>query len=127
VPPAVLYIDDNEDNLRLVARILGRYRADTQLLVAGTGQDGLRAAIESRPGLILLDNRLPGATGAEVLQQLARTDVTAQIPVVILSGDSSPSTVEQLLAGGAAGFLAKPFTVPEFIAMLDRFLAAPAG
>jgi CheY-like chemotaxis protein len=127
VPPAVLYIDDNEDNLRLVARILGRYRADTQLLVAGTGQDGLRAAIESRPGLILLDNRLPDAAGAEVLQQLARTDVTAQIPVVILSGDSSPSTVEQLLAGGAAGFLAKPFTVPEFIAMLDRFLAAPAG
>jgi|HubBroStandDraft_6_1064221.scaffolds.fasta_scaffold375615_3 CheY-like chemotaxis protein len=127
MPPAVLYIDDNEDNLRLVARILGRYRADTQLLVAGTGQDGLRAAIESRPGLILLDNRLPGATGAEVLQQLASTDVTAQIPVVILSGDSSPSTVQQLLAGGAAGFLAKPFTVPEFIAMLDRFLAAPAG
>ena len=127
MPPAVLYIDDNEDNLRLVARILGRYRADTELLVAGTGLDGLRAAIESRPGLILLDNRLPDATGAEVLQQLASTDVTAQIPVVILSGDSGPSTVQQLRDGGAAGFLAKPFTVPEFIATLDRFLARPAG
>ena len=127
MPPAVLYIDDNEDNLRLVARILGRYRADTELLVAGTGLDGLRAAIESRPGLILLDNRLPDATGAGVLHQLASTDVTAQIPVVILSGDSGQSTVEQLLAAGAAGFLAKPFTVPEFIAMLDRFLESPAG
>jgi len=122
MPPAVLYIDDSEDNLRLVARILGRYRADTELLVAPTGQDGLRTAIESRPGLILLDNRLPDATGAEVLQQLASTDVTAQIPVVIISGDSGQSTVEQLLDGGAAGFLAKPFTVPEFIATLDRFL-----
>ena len=122
MPPAVLYIDDSEDNLRLVARILGRYRADTELLVAETGLDGLRAAIESRPGLILLDNRLPDATGAEVLQQLLSTEVTAQIPVVILSGDSGQSTVEQLLAGGAAGFLAKPFTVPEFIATLDRFL-----
>lgn len=122
MPPAVLYIDDNEDNLRLVARILGRYRADTELLVAATGLDGLRTAIESRPGLILLDNRLPDATGAQVLRQLASTDVTAQIPVVILSGDSGQSTVDQLLAGGAAGFLAKPFTVPEFIATLDRFL-----
>lgn len=122
MPPAVLYIDDNEDNLRLVARILGRYRADTELLVAATGLDGLRTAIESRPGLILLDNRLPDATGAQVLRQLASTDVTAQIPVVILSGDSGQSTVEQLLAGGAAGFLAKPFTVPEFLATLDRFL-----
>jgi CheY-like chemotaxis protein len=127
MPPAVLYIDDNEDNLRLVARILGRYRADTELLVAGTGLDGLRAAIESRPGLILLDNQLPDRGGAEVLQQLASTDVTAQIPVVMLSGDSGQSTVQQLLAGGAAGFLAKPFTVPEFIATLDRFLAPPAG
>lgn len=121
MPPAVLYIDDNEDNLRLVARILGRYRPDTELLVAGTALDGLRAAIESRPGLILLDNRLPDSTGAEVLQQLISTDVTAQIPVIILSGDSGQSTVDQLLAGGAAGFLAKPFTVPEFIATLDRF------
>jgi two-component system, cell cycle response regulator DivK len=127
MPPAVLYIDDNEDNLRLVARILGRYRADTELLVAGTGQDGLRAAIESRPELILLDNRLPDGTGAEVLRQLDSTDVTAQIPVVILSGDSGQSTVAQLLDGGAAGFLAKPFTVPEFIATLDRFLSPPAG
>jgi two-component system cell cycle response regulator DivK len=123
MPPVVLYIEDNEDNLRLVARILGRYRADTELLVAGTGQDGLRAAIESRPGLILLSD----STGAEVLQQLASTDVTAQIPVVILSGGSGQSTIQQLLAGGAAGFLAKPFTVPEFIATLDRFLVRPAG
>lgn len=122
MPSPVLYIDDNEDNLRLVARILGRYRAGTELLVAATGQDGLRAAIESRPGLILLDNRLPDATGGEVLQQLASTDVTAEIPVVILSGDSGQSTVTELLDGGAAGFLAKPFTVPEFIATLDRFL-----
>jgi two-component system, cell cycle response regulator DivK len=122
MPSPVLYIDDNEDNLRLVARILGRYRADTELVVAATGQDGLRAAIESRPGLILLDNRLPDATGGEVLQQLASTDVTAGIPVVMLSGDSGQATVAELLDGGAAGFLAKPFTVPEFIATLDRFL-----
>ena len=47
--------------------------------------------------------------------------------MVILSGDSGQSTVQQLLAGRAAGFLAKPFTVPEFIATLDRFLVSPAG
>jgi CheY-like chemotaxis protein len=58
-----------------------------------------------------------------VLEQLASTDLTAQIPVVILSGDSGQSTVQQLLAW----FLAKPFTVPEFIATLDRFLVRPAG
>jgi CheY-like chemotaxis protein len=120
--PAVLYIEDNEDNLRLVARILGRYRAGTQLLVAATGQDGVLAAIDAQPGLILLDNRLPDSTGADVLHQLASTEATAGIPVVILSGDSGQATVERLLDGGAAGFLAKPFTVPELIATVDRFM-----
>ena len=38
-----------------------------------------------------------------------------------------PAAARELLAGGAAGFLAKPFTVPEFIATLDRFLVPPAG
>jgi len=119
---AVLYIDDDESNLRLVARILDRYRAGTELLVAGTGQDGVQAAIDARPGLILLDNRLPDASGADVLRQLAGTAATAQIPVIMLSGDSGQSTVSQLLDDGAAGFLAKPFSVPELIATVDRFV-----
>ncbi len=119
---SVLYIEDDEDNLRLVARILGRYRAGTELLVALTGRDGVRAAIDARPGLILLDNRLPDATGADVLRQLASSEATAQIPVIMLSGDSSQLTIAGLLDGGAAGFLAKPFTVPEFIATVNRFV-----
>jgi CheY-like chemotaxis protein len=121
MPPAVLYIDDDENNLRLVARILGRYRAGTELLVAATGQDGVQAAVDAQPGLILLDNRLPDATGEDVLHQLASTAATAQIPVIILSGDSGQATINQLLEGGAAGFLAKPFSVPELIATVDRF------
>jgi CheY-like chemotaxis protein len=116
-----LYIEDNEDNIRLVARILGRYRAGTELLVAATGQEGVQTAIDAQPGLILLDNRLPDSTGAAVLRQLASTAATAGIPAVILSGDSGQGTVQELLDGGAAGFLAKPFTVPELIATVDRF------
>lgn len=122
MPPAVLYIDDDENNLRLVAQILGRYRAGTELLVAATGQDGVQAAIDAQPGLILLDNRLPDATGADVLHRLASTEATARIPVIILSGDSGQPTVGRLLDGGAAGFLAKPFTGPELIATVDRFV-----
>lgn len=42
--------------------------------------------------------------------------------MVILSGDSGQATVGRLLDRGAAGFLAKPFTVPELIATVDRFM-----
>ncbi len=46
------------------------------------------AAIDIRPDLILLDNRLPDGTGREVLVRLKSSATTAGIPVVIVSGDS---------------------------------------
>jgi CheY-like chemotaxis protein len=86
------------------------------------GRDGVRSAIEIQPGLILLDNRLPDATGSDILQELTSAPATAQIPVVILSGDSN-GVLDELLASGAAETVAKPFDVQQFISVIDRYLA----
>jgi CheY-like chemotaxis protein len=119
---AVLYIDDNPDNILLVQRLLKRRCPDVQLHTAMTGDDGIRAASDDQPALILLDNRLPGTSGEKILRQLAATPATAAIPVVILSGDSSPATVSELLAAGAADFLAKPFDIHQLLAAIGRYL-----
>ena len=66
----VLYIEDNADNRRLVERLV-KLHPQSQLHVATNARDGVKAAIDDRPALILLDNRLPDATGREVLRQLA--------------------------------------------------------
>jgi CheY-like chemotaxis protein len=118
----VLYIDDNQDNILVVQRLFERKCPDVQLRTAMTGRDGIRAAIDDQPALILLDNRLPDASGEQVLGQLAATPATAAIPVVILSGDSSPATVGELLAAGAADFLAKPFDIHQLLAIIGRYL-----
>ena len=118
----VLYIDDNEDNVFLLQRLFKRKRPDIQLHTAMTGGDGVRVAIDDQPALILLDNRLPDASGKQVLRQLAAAPATAAIPVVILSGDSDPATVDELLAAGAADFLGKPFEVHELLAIVGRYL-----
>ncbi len=118
---SVLYIEDNADNIRLVERILKR-RPQTELRVAANGRDGVQAAIGKPPDLILLDNRLPDATGSEVLRQLASTAATAGIPVVILSGDSGGQTGDELRTIGAAEFLDKPFDIHQFMTMIDRYL-----
>ncbi len=68
---AILYIDDNQDNILVVQRLLSRARPDIRLHTASTGSDGITAAIDTRPALILLDNRLPGTSGEQVLRQLA--------------------------------------------------------
>ena len=84
---ALLYIEDDDNNISLVQALLKR-RPQIELLVAMNGRDGVQAAIDKHPGLILLDNRLPDATGSEILRELASTPATAAIPVVILSSDA---------------------------------------
>jgi len=120
VSRAVLYIEDNENNIALVKALLKR-RPQIELQVAMTGRDGVQAAHDQRPGLILLDNRLPDATGTEILRELASAPATAAIPVVVLSGDSG-EIIDELLASGAADSVAKPFDIHQFMAMIDRYL-----
>jgi CheY-like chemotaxis protein len=83
----MLYIEDDDNNISLMKALLKR-RPQIELLVATNGRDGIRAAIDSQPALILLDNRLPDATGSEILAELAAAPATAAIPVVILSSDA---------------------------------------
>jgi CheY-like chemotaxis protein len=118
---ALLYIEDQENNISLVEAMLRR-RPQIELHVAMNGRDGVRAAIDIRPGLILLDNRLPDATGREILQELASASATAAIPVVIFSGDSD-EIIDELLASGAAETVAKPVSIHQFIGIIDRYLA----
>jgi DNA-binding response OmpR family regulator len=117
----VLCIEDDHGNRHLMERLLLR-RPHTVVHLAGNAQEGISTAVRERPGLILLDNQLPDATGRDVLWQLASSAVTAGIPVIVVSGDVGGSVQADLRACGAADFLTKPFDIGEFLAMVDRFL-----
>jgi CheY-like chemotaxis protein len=117
---ALLYIEDDDNNISLVKALLRR-RPHIELQVAMNGRDGVDAAIDNRPGLILLDNRLPDATGSEILRELTSTSATAAIPVVVFSSDTA-EVLDQLLANGAAEAVPKPFDIHQFMAMIDRYL-----
>jgi CheY-like chemotaxis protein len=117
---AMLYIEDDPNNISLVEALIRR-RPQIELHVAMNGKDGVRAAIDQQPGLILLDNRLPDATGGEILHELAAAAATAAIPVVVLSGDTD-EVIDELLASGAAESVGKPFDIHQFMAIIDRYL-----
>jgi CheY-like chemotaxis protein len=117
----VLYIDDNEDNVRLVERVLRRL-PDVELREARTGWDGVKAAIDDPPDLILLDNRLPDINAKQVMTELAAVPAAAAIPVIVLSGDSARSVIDDLLAAGAVEFLTKPLDIHQLITVIERHL-----
>jgi DNA-binding response OmpR family regulator len=118
----VLYVEDNEDNIRLIERILRR--RSVHLIVARTGRHGLQLAAAEQPDLILLDRRLPDLPGDDVLRQLKAEAVTTAIPVVVLSGDSADEHTAPLLRLGAAGYIGKPFELSAILATVDRFCPA---
>jgi len=117
----MLYIEDHAITRRLVEKMVRKLRPQIELHVATNARDGVQAAIDERPALILLDNRLPDATGGEVLRRLASSEATAAIPVIVISG-ASAKTGEELLATGASEFLPKPFDIDQLMTMIDRYI-----
>ena len=118
----VLHIEDNETNFRLVERIL-EDRANLNLLWASNAEEGMSFAAEHSPALILLDLNLPDSHGGELLGRLKSNPLTAQIPIIVLSADISPSQIERMLQAGARDYLTKPFEIKRLLCLVDEVLA----
>jgi PAS domain S-box-containing protein len=122
-PRSVLYIEDNPSNIQLVEAIL-RQRPEVTLLVAQQGSLGLDLARERQPELVLLDLNLPDISGDEVLRRLRSDPRTRELTIVVLSADATPGQVARLCSAGADGYLAKPFEIEHFLAVVDGAGAA---
>ena len=118
----VLYIEDDLVNFTLVERIL-EFRPALKLMHARCGEAGVELAQAHHPKLILLDLNLPDIHGSEVLRRLQDEPTTAQVPVVVLSADATPSQIERLLTAGARNYLTKPFDIDPFLAVVDEMVA----
>src|SRR5262249_14387291 len=110
----LLYIEDNQSNVRLLERIVSKRRA-LRLIIASSGVEGLERARSERPDLILLDLHLPDMPGEEVLRQLWSDPATRSLPVAVLSADATPSQRRRLLSSGAVAYLTKPIDVGRLL------------
>jgi CheY-like chemotaxis protein len=125
---SILVIEDDEDIRGLLASRLERM--GYQVRAAASGEDGVEAAIQEPPHLVMLDIMLPGIDGWEVARRLRANPATAAVPLVIASilepsaelGDpDDPFSVE------ANAFLAKPFTARQVQTVIDRIVGSPAA
>ncbi len=118
----LLYVEDNPDNLILVEQIIAR-RPDIRLLSAADGLRGTELARAAQPDVILMDINLPGISGIDALNILAKDPATAHIPVVAISANAIPGAIKQGLEDGFFHYLTKPIQVNEFLETLDLALA----
>ena len=117
----VLVVDDDEQMLRLVKRVLER--AGFECVTVGDGELAHEAAVDWRPDIILLDLMLGSTTGDQILAEIRKDFRTRLIPVVFLTVRSSlKDKVEHLLAG-ADDYVTKPFIPEELIARLRAVIS----
>jgi DNA-binding response OmpR family regulator len=126
----VVVCEDDEATLELLCDHLeaDRYKP----LPAPCASDALRLCQFNQPDLLLLDLRLPDASGLDVLREIRATDGSngrfdPSLPVVVLSGRGSPADRVRGLAEGADDYVVKPFQVEELVWRLRAVLRRREG
>ncbi len=105
--------DDRQVSLALSIRLKA---ADYVVPVAGDGESGLQKLAARAPDVVLLDMRMPGIDGLEVMRQMKRDPRLAHIPVIFVSANAQETAKRAALNAGGKLFLEKPF---ESRALLD--------
>jgi two-component system chemotaxis response regulator CheY len=118
-PKNALIVDD-ESHVRAFMRLLLREIGIEECWEAADGASALQLARLHKPELVLLDINLPGLNGLEVLAQLQQ--INADVPVVIVTSQSSLNTVSEAVRLGASGYLLKHSRKEDTLKALEEVL-----
>jgi len=124
-PVTILIVEDNEDHAILIKKALRENGLVNDLQVVTTGEQALDymlrrgeysdPAVSPRPGLILLDLKLPGIDGIEVLKTIKEHAQLRLIPVVMLTTSASDSEVVASYSCGVNSYIQKPVDFAKFV------------
>ena len=114
----ILVIDDDENLRDTIGLMLEKegFRA----VLSGDGKTGLQEALTIKPGLILVDLRMPGLTGVEVCKRIRAAGM--QTPLIVLSAIGDEVDKVLLLEIGADDYIVKPFGARELLARIRALL-----
>ena len=115
----ILAVDDDEMSLMTVETLFG-IRYDVRC--ASSGAEALAEMEKEKPDLVLLDLRMPGMDGLEVLERIRDMEGCEDLPVVFLTADRDPGTEAALFTAGATEFLGKPLVMQVAMHRIRRIL-----
>ena len=123
VRPRVLVVDDEASIRDLLAKTLALAEYDVDVVPDG------RSAVEQMRmnpyDLLIADLKMPGMDGLTVIREAKR--YKGDLPVIIITGFSTESSAIEAVNLGVAGYLTKPFRVPQVLAAAAKALGAPAA
>ena len=116
----ILLVEDNEALRNIFARRL--VRKGYEVVSACGGREGIAAAFDQRPDLILMDLSMPGIDGWSATRQIKAEQTTRHIPIIALTANAMHGDREKALAAGCDGYETKPVDFPRLVAHIEHFL-----
>lgn len=121
----IMIVDDSPLMRAFIRKVVGLTGLDVaQFREASDGEDALRGLRTHGVDLVLTDINMPRMNGEELVRRMENDESLRNIPVIVVSTDSSCNRVEQMLALGARGYVSKPFRPEQLRDEVERILAA---
>jgi len=114
----ILVIDDSPTEMHIITNMLKKH--GHQFITAEDGNEGIRAAKNEKPDLILMDVVMPNLNGFKATRALSKDPETKDIPVIILSNKSMPTDKLWGEKQGAKDYLFKPIEESLLINTINR-------
>jgi EAL domain-containing protein (putative c-di-GMP-specific phosphodiesterase class I)/CheY-like chemotaxis protein len=121
----VLLVDDDDTVRRFFVRALTR--AGFEVAEARNGPDGIARIAEHPPAVVVLDNRMPGTTGIDVLTELRGDPQTRTLPVILVTGQGDIEERVEGLSAGANDYVTKPVHPDELVARVRAQMRGQAA
>ena len=115
--PPVFVIDDEEPVRAGLARLLRAIGMPS--LTCDSAESFLNAYEPEQPGCLLVDIRMPGMSGIDLIEELGRRNIA--LPTIVMTGHADMRSMERLQALNTVGCLEKPFRVAELKEILGRW------
>lgn len=113
-----IYIVDDDEPVRRSLLALLRLRTDFHVESFASGDEFLSASTDLEPGVVLLDVRMPGMSGMDVLAEINREEMT--FLCVIITGHGNIAMAVEAMKNGAIDFLEKPYDHSALIETIER-------
>jgi two-component system, cell cycle response regulator DivK len=113
----VLIIEDNEQNMYMLSYLLRNN--SYEVIEAFNGFDGINAANDIKPDIILLDIQLPEINGYQVAQEIRKNKSFDNIPIIAVTSHAMPGDREKAMESGATGYIEKPIDPDNFISKME--------
>ncbi len=116
----ILTVDDSKTIRMIVKKALKPFNCN--LFEAQNGMEGLAAAVKEKPDLIILDITMPLMNGLEMLEKMKSEKALSEIPVIMLTAESSKENVTKAVMMGVKDYMVKPFKGVELIERAQKII-----